>query len=148
MTILVGTNAYSYVNYKLTGDQQQDLTWILQPKSVSSVNFGLRFDTQEVIGVLFNTTFDYRRRNLSRFGLTGRVGGKTSFARLDYAIERSPLRNFNLSYQFLYQDLDIYVKGKKTYNTNYMHHRAEFGYSDMNWLNFKFKLGMRYEYFD
>ena len=148
MTILVGTNAYSYVNYKLTGDQQQDLTWILQPKSVSSVNFGLRFDTQEVIGVLFNTTFDYRRRNLSRFGLTGRVGGKTSFARLDYAIERSPLRNFNLSYPFLYQDLDIYVKGKKTYNTNYMHHRAEFGYSDMNWLNFKFKLGMRYEYFD
>lgn len=148
MAILVGTNAYSYVNYQLSGENQDDLTWILQPKSVSSVNVGLRFDTEEIIGVLLNTTFDYRRRNLSKFAFTGRVGGKTSFARLDYAIERSPLRNFNLAYQFLYQDLDIFVKGKKTYNTNYMHHFAEFGYSDMNWLNFKFKAGLRYEYFD
>ncbi len=147
MTILVGTNSYAYVNYKLTGEDEDDLVWILQPKSVSSVNFGLRFDTDEVAAVLANITFDYRKRNLNKFGFTGRVGGKTSYARLDYAIERSPLRNFNLAYQFLYQDLNIYTKGKRSFNTNYTHHFAEFGYSDMNWMNFKFKVGLRYEYF-
>lgn len=148
MSVLIGSNAYSNVNYMLTGEQQQDLVLTAQKKSVSSVNLGLRFDSEEIIGVLVNATFDHRARNHSKFGFTGRIGGKTSFARLDYAIERNPLRNLNLAYQFTYQDLDIYNKGNKTFNTSYTHHFAEFGYSDMNWLNFKFKLGLRYEYYD
>lgn len=148
MSVLIGSNAYSNVNYKLTGERQQDLVLTAQKKSVSSVNFGLRFDSEEIIGVLVNATFDHRARNHSKVAFTGRVGGKTSFARLDYAIERNPLRNLNLAYQFTYQDLDIYRKGDKTFNTSYTHHFAEFGYSDMNWLNFKFKLGLRYEYYN
>ena len=148
MSILVGTNVYSNVNYKLTGEEQQDLVLTVQPKSVSSVNLGVRFDSEEIIGVLLNATYDYRRRYRSKLAFTGRVGAKTSFARLDYVIERSLLRNFNLAYQFKYQDLDIYRKGEKIFNTTYRHHFAEFGYSDMNWMSFKFKVGLRYEYFD
>lgn len=148
MSVLIGSNAYSNVNYKLTGEKQQDLVLTAQKKSVSSVNLGVRFDSEEIIGVLLNATFDHRARNHSKVAFTGRVGGKTSFARLDYAIERNPLRNLNLAYQFTYQDLDVYQKGDKIYNTSYTHHFAEFGYSDMNWLNFKFKLGARYEYYD
>lgn len=148
MSILVGTNAYSNVNYKITGDKQQDLNFEVQPKSVSSVNVGLRFDSEEIIGVLLNATYDYRRNFRSKMAFTGRIGGKTSYARIDYSIARNPLRNFNLSYQFSYNDLDIYHKGDKIYNTTYTHHLAEFAYSDMNWLSFKFKIGMRYEYYD
>ena len=148
MSILVGTNVYSNVNYKLTGENQQDLVLTVQPKTMSSVNFGVRFDSEEIIGVLVNGTLDYRRRYHSKLGITGRVGAKTSSARLDYVIERSLLRNFNLAYQFTYQNLDIYRKGEKMFNTTYRHHFAEFGYSDMNWMSFKFKVGLRYEYFD
>lgn len=148
MSILVGSNAYSNVNYKLTGEQQQDLVLTAQKKSISSVNLGVRFDSEEVIGVLLNATFDYRARNHSRLAFTGRVGSKIAYGRFDYAIERNPLRNLNLAYQFTYNNLDIYRKGDKTFNTSYTHHLAEFGYSDMNWLNFKFKAGLRYEYFD
>ena len=43
MSILVGTNAYAYVNYKLTGESQQDLVLTLQPKSESSVEFRYTF---------------------------------------------------------------------------------------------------------
>ena len=57
MSILVGTNAYAYVNYKLTGESQQDLVLTLQPKSESSVNLGIRFDSEEIIGVLVNATY-------------------------------------------------------------------------------------------
>lgn len=148
MSILIGTNAYSTVNYKLTGENQQDLVLTMEPKTLSSVNVGLRFDTEEIIGILLNATFDFNRQNHYKLGFTGRLGAKTSFARLDYAIDRSPLRNFNLAYQFTYQDLNIYNKGSKIFNTAYKHHLAEFGYSDMNWLSFRFKVGLRYEYFD
>lgn len=147
MSILVGTDAYSNVSYKLTGEQQQDLVLTVQEKLISSVNVGLRFDTEEIVAVMLNTTLDFRRRNHSRLAFTGRVG-KSSSARLDYLIERTPLRNFNLAYKFTYQDLDIYSHGEKTFNTTYRHHLAEFGYSDMNWLSFKVQVGLRYEYYD
>jgi NTE family protein len=147
ISILMGTDAYSHVSYKLTGDEPYDLQFIVQQKSISSINLGIRLDTEEVAAGLLNATLDYRGRNHSRLAFTGRVG-KTSYARLDYALERTPLRNLNLSYMFKYQDLDIYKQGKKTYNTTYTYHLAELAYSDMNWLNFRVKAGLRYEYFN
>ncbi len=145
MSIVNGTNFYSNVSYKLTS--QNDLVLALEEKSTSALNLGLRFDSEEVVGILLNGTFNYRARYRSKVAVTGRIG-KTTYARLDYGIERSPLRNFNLAYKYTYNDLNIYEKGKKVFNTSYNHHLAEFSYSDMNWLNFKLQLGLRYEYFN
>jgi len=147
MSIIIGTNAYSDVSYKLTGDKEQDLVFTVQERSISSLNGGLRFDSEEVVGVLLNATLDFRRQLRSKFSLTGRVG-KKSYVGLDYTMGRSPLRHFNLSYRFTYNDINIYNKGDKVVNTTYRHHFSELGYSDMNWLSFRFKLGLRYEYFD
>lgn len=147
MSIVVGTNAFSNVSYKLTGEHEQDLLLTVQPKTMSSLNAGLRFDSEEIVAVLLNGTLDYRARYRSRVALTGRIGKKT-YVRLDYGVERTPLRNFGVSYQFTYHDLDIYHRGDKIFNTTYRHHLAEVGYSDMNWLSFKLHIGLRYEYFD
>ncbi|MEG1545331.1 MAG: patatin-like phospholipase family protein, partial [Tannerellaceae bacterium] len=147
MSILVGTNAYANVSYKLAGVEGRDLILSVQNKSISSLNLGLRFDTEEIVAVQLNATLDYRARNHSRLAFTGRVG-RTSQARLDYTLDRTPLRNINLAYMFSYRDLDIYEHGTKKFNTAYRHHLVEVSYSDMNWMNFKFQVGARYEYFD
>lgn len=147
MSIIVGTNAFSNVSYKLTGEGPQDLILTVEPQSISSLNLGLRFDSEEIVAVLLNATLDYRARYRSKLAVTGRIGKKT-FARMDYAIERTPLRNFSLGYMFTYQDLNLYHRGDKVVNTTYRHHWAELAYSDMNWLSFKVKVGARYEYFD
>ena len=147
MSILIGTNAYSNVSYKLTGEDAHDLHLIVEPKSASAVNVGLRFDSEEIIAVLLKGTFDYHTKIHSRFSVTGRVGKKT-YGRVDYSIERNPLRNLNLSYKFTYQDLDIYHKGEKSLNTTFRNHFAEFSYSDMNWLSFKVQTGIRYEHYN
>lgn len=147
MSILIGTNAYSNVSYKLTGEDVHDLHLIVEPKSASSVNVGLRFDSEEIIAVLLNGKFDYHTQFHSKFAVTGRVGKKT-YGRVDYSIERNPLRNLNLSYKFTYQDLDIYHYGEKALNTTFRNHFAEFSYSDMNWLCFKVQTGIRYEHYN
>lgn len=147
MDVMIGTDLYANVSYKLSGPNQEELHLIAEPKAMSSLNLGLRFDTEEIMALLLNATLDYRSRFRSRFAITGRVS-ESSYARLDYTIENNPLRNFSLSYMVDYKDMDIYHKGKKEYNTTYLHHFAQFGYTDMNWLNFKFQAGMRYEYFD
>lgn len=147
MSVVVGTNMYSHVSYKLTGKNPYNLYLKTEPKSMTSFNLGIRFDTEEIAAGLINATLDHRGRNHSKLAFTGRVG-KTSYARLDYSIERIPLRNINLAYMFRYQDLSFYKRGEKTFNTSYTHHFAELAYSDMNWLNFMIKAGLRYEYYD
>ncbi|MDH6347718.1 patatin-like phospholipase family protein [Parabacteroides sp. PH5-46] len=147
ISILMGTDVYSNVSYQLTGENPYNLELTVQPKSISSFNLGLRFDTEEIVAGLLNATFAHKGQNRSKFAFTGRIG-TTSYARLDYALERTPLRGLNISYMFRYQNLDIFDKGEKTYNTTYTHHFSELAYSDMNWLNFKIKAGLRYEYFD
>ena len=147
LSIVVGTNLYANVNYKLVGEAQEDLVLTVQGKSGSALNVGVNFNSEDIVALLLNATYSNRAKYHSRFSLTGRIG-KRSYGRLDYAIERNPLRNFNLSYMFTYHDLDIYDRGDKIVNATYRHHFAELGYSDMNWLNFKLKLGLRYEYFD
>ena len=119
----------------------------VQEKSNSAINVGLNFNSEDIVALLLNVTFDNRARYHSKFSVTGRIG-KRMYGRVDYAIERNPLRNINLSYMFTYHDLDVYNRGNKIVNTTYRHHFVELGYSDMNWLNFKLKLGARYEYFD
>ncbi len=147
LSILSGTDTYSDVSYRLTGDNPQDLIFSVTQRSISSVSAGLRFDTEEYFAILLNGTLDYRTKSRQKLAFTTRIGERSS-ARLDYTIERTPLRNFNLAYQFSYQDIDLYNKGSKLVNVTYRHHFAEFGYSDMNWLSFKIQLGARYEYFD
>lgn len=147
MSIVIGTNLYSHVSYTLSGENPYNLELIVEPKSKSSFNLGVRFDTEEIAAGLLNATFDHRTNNRSKFAFTGRAG-KTSYARLDYALERTPLRRMNVSYMFRYQNLDIFKRGEKTYNTSYTNHFAELSYSDMNWLNFMIKVGLRYEYYN
>lgn len=147
MSNLFGTNAFSEASYKLTGEgPQHDLVLTVKQRSISSLNLGLRFDTEEIVSVLLNATLDYRSKFNSRIAVTGRIG-QSSYGRVDYAIEKNPLRNFNLAYMFDYSDLNIYSLGNKSLNPSWQHHLFEFGYSDVNWLNFKFKVGARYEYF-
>ena len=140
MSIVIGTNLYSNVSYKLVGERQEDLVLTVQEKSNSAINVGLNFNSEDIVALLLNATFDNRARYHSKFSVTGRIG-KRMYGRVDYAIERNSLRNINLSYMFTYHDLDVYNRGDKIVNTTYRHHFVELGY-------FKLKLGARYEYFD
>ena len=113
MSIVIGTNLYSNVSYKLVGERQEDLVLTVQEKSNSAINVGLNFNSEDIVALLLNATFDNRARYHSKFSVTGRIG-KRMYGRVDYAIERNPLRNINLSYMFTYHDLDVYNRGIKS----------------------------------
>lgn len=147
MSIVIGTSLYNNVSYKLVGERQEDLVLTLEERSNSAVNAGLNFNSEDIVALLLNVTLENRARYHSKLSVTGRIG-KRMYGRVDYSVERNPLRNFNLSYMFTYNDLDVYNRGEKIVNTTYRHHFVELGYSDMNWLNFMVKLGVRYEYYD
>lgn len=73
---------------------------------------------------------------------------KNPYVKLEYSLENTFLRGFNLAYLFRYNDVNYYRKGRKTNNVTYRYYMGELGLSSLYLRNFKFKVGLRYEYFD
>lgn len=144
---LRGSQAYSSVSYKLTETPNgYHLTFLLEQKYEKRINLGIRFDSEEIASLLINATADLKTHIPSRLSLTGRLG-KRYTARVDYILEPMKQRNFNVSYMFQYNDINIYDEGARAYNTTYKYHLAEFGFSDVWYKNFRFALGFRFEYY-
>ena len=144
---LYGIGAFSSVSYKLSGGPVYDLELILKRKSMSSLNLGFRFDSEEMAAILLNTTLTHKELRGSRLSLTGRLS-MNPYVKLNYSLGNTFLRRFELGYMFKYNNLDIYSKGKKTDNVDYAFHQVNLGVSDIYLRNFKLQLGMRYEYYN
>ena len=144
---LYGIGAFSSVSYRLSGGPVYDLELILKQKSMSSLNLGFRFDSEEMAAILLNTTLTHKDLRGSRLSLTGRLS-MNPYVKLNYSLGNTFLRRFELEYMFKYNNLDIYTKGKKTDNVDYGVHRINLGGSDIYFRNFKLQLGLRYEYYN
>ena len=144
---LRGIQSYSSASYTLTDTPEgYHLNFLLQAKYEKRINLGIRFDSEEIASLLINGTADLKTHNPSPLSLTGRLG-KQYAARIDYTLEPMQQRNFNFSYMFQYNDINIYEEGERAYNTTYKNHLAEFGFSDVWYKNFRFGLGFRFEYY-
>ncbi|EFS29962.1 patatin-like phospholipase family protein [Bacteroides sp. D2] len=144
---LRGSQSYSSASYTLKETPEgYHLNFLLQEKYERRINLGIRFDSEEIASLLVNATADLKTRIPSRLALTGRLG-KRYAARIDYTLEPIQQRNFNFSYMFQYNDINIYEEGDRAYNTTYKYHLAEFGFSDVWYKNFRFGLGLRFEYY-
>ena len=144
---LRGSQSYSSASYTLTDTPEgYQLNFLLQEKYERRINLGIRFDSEEIASLLLNATADLKTHIPSRLSLTGRLG-KRYAARIDYSLEPIQQRNFNFSYMFQYNDINIYEEGNRAYNTTYKYHLAEFGFSDVWYKNFRFGLGLRFEYY-
>ena len=144
---LRGSQSYSSASYTLTDTPEgYHLNFLLQTKYEKRINLGIRFDSEEIASLLINGTADLKTHIPSRLSLTGRLG-KRYAGRIDYTLEPMQQRNFNFSYMFQYNDINIYEKGNRAYNTTYKYHLAEFGFSDVWYKNFRFGLGLRFEYY-
>ena len=144
---LRGSQSYSSASYTLTDTPEgYHLNFLLQTKYEKRINLGIRFDSEEIASLLINGTADLKTHIPSRLSLTGRLG-KQYAALIDYTLEPMQQRNFNFSYMFQYNDINIYEEGERAYNTTYKYHLAEFGFSDVWYKNFRFGLGFRFEYY-
>ena len=148
LAILRGSQAYGSVNYKLTltDNEKYNLDFLLEEKYDKNLNLGIRFDSEEIASLLLNATFNLKTKVPSKVSLTGRLGQRY-IARMDYTIEPLQMRNFNFAYQFEYNDINVYDRGKKAYNTSYKHQLGEISFSDIWFRNFRFAFGLRFDYY-
>lgn len=147
LAILRGSQAYSNVSYKLKNSPDgYHLNFILEEKYEKNLNLGIRFDSEEIASLLLNATMNLRTHIPSKVSITGRLG-KRYAAQVDYTLEPMQMRNFNVSYRFEYNDINIYDRGNRAYSTTYKYHSGAFGFSDIWYKNLRFGAGIRFEYF-
>lgn len=145
---LYATQIYTNVSYTLNEvPQGYNLVFSMDDNRVNLFRFGLRFDWEEVASVLLNSVYHFNTRIPTTAALTARFG-KRSGVRVDYQVLPSPLRFFNLSYSYYYNDINIYRKGRREYNTTFDHHLAEIGYSNIFNQDLKLGVGIRFEHYD
>lgn len=144
--VLYGTGAFAQVSYALHGSTVYDLVLTVVEKPTSSLNFGFRFDSEEMASILLNTTLSHRALKGSRLSLTGRLS-KNPYALVDYSFGNTFLRKAGLSYMYKYNDINLYDRGDKVDNLTFSYHRGDLNFSDIYLRNYKFQVGIRYEYF-
>lgn len=144
---LYGTGAFAFISFELIGDGVYTLALKMQEKPMGSINFGFRFDTKEMAAILLNTSLSHKNLRGSSISLTGRLS-QNPYVRIDYSIGSTFLRRIGLTYMFRYNNIDTYERGDKTDNVEYAYHLGELSFSDIYIRNYKFTLGLRYEYFD
>lgn len=146
--ILANTN-YSNISYQLLRnvDGEYDLYYTLKKKNESRINVGIRFDSEEIASLLVNLRTTLKTRMPSYVSATVRLG-KQYGGQLSYGIEPSPLSTLSLSYKYMYNDIDYYLSGKRSFTTTSDRHTGEISYSNVWLRNFRFELGARYELYD
>lgn len=147
ITRLYGTKAFSGVTYRLLGNSPYDLELLLKVQPLNTMNLGFRFDSEEMAAILLNTTLNDRALHGSQVSLTARLS-QNPYVKVEYSLDNTFLRRFNLAYMFQYNDINYYWKGKKRNSVTYRYHMAELGVSSYYFHKFKFQVGVRYEYFD
>lgn len=139
--------AYSNVFYTLRETQDgHNLYFHQDNKMENRLNVGVRFDSEEIVALLLNIRIGLRTSIPSTISLNGRLG-KRYTASLKYTLEPSLMKRLDFSYTYRYNDLNIYEKGHRTYNTTYHQHTVEAGYSDVWFKNFRYDVGLQFEYF-
>lgn len=147
IAVLYGTGAFSDVNYTLDGTGVYELTLTLKEKPTSSLNFGFRFDSQDMAAILLNTTISNKKWRAFQLSVTGRLS-MNPYVRAEYSFGGNFLRRASLAYMYSYNDINLYQKRKKIDNVTFSKHLAELNFADIYIRNCKFVLGVRYEYFD
>lgn len=147
VTALYGTQIYTNISYTLNEvPEGYNLVFTMDDNRANLFRFGLRFDWEEVASILLNAVYNFNTNIPTTATVTARFG-KRAGVQLDYNILPNPLRFFNITYGYQYNDINIYQHGEREYNATYHRNLGDIGYSNIFSQNLKIGVGLRYEYF-
>jgi len=144
---LRGNLFYGNPSYQLLdGEKGYQLTIDAAEKKTSEVYVGVRFDNEEKVAVKANSVIPFHTKIPIKLQLTGRLG-KRSMGRVDATFNPRSFKSFTLSYQYDYNDLNIYKHGHRDFNVTFHHHLVDAALLNLTGRNFYIDLLARYEYY-
>ena len=148
-TMLCANMGYASATFTLPQSQEggYNLVFNLTKRHERMVNVGFRFDSEDIASILINYTNNFNTIFPTSLSVTARLG-KMAQAKINYGVETAPLKLYNFSYSFKYNDINFYNNGIKTHNSTFRYHSVEATFTDLWMKNIKFTGGLRYELYD
>lgn len=114
-------------------------------QSENKLNLGVKFDSEKLASLLFNAQVSLNQDRRSLADLTIRLG-QDRFGRLGYTfgINKKQTLQSILSYQFNYNDVNLYNEGKRISNYSFLHHNAKWVFQ-RNWHDIRCVLGVAFD---
>lgn len=111
----------------------------------NKLNLGVRFDNEKLASLIFNAQVSLNQDRRSLADLTIRLG-QAGYGRLGYTfgINKKQTLQSVLSYQFSYNDVNLYNKGERISNYSFLHHNAEWIFQ-RNWHDIRCVLGLAFD---
>jgi len=116
-----------------------------EKKADNRLNLGAGFDSEKLASLILNSHFTLTDERRSLVDFTLRLGS-TGYGQLDYAFNLDKTRAWQalLSYQFSYNDVDLYNRGERMSNYTFYHHMGRVAFQ-RNWKDIRCVLGVEFD---
>lgn len=116
-----------------------------EKKADNRLNLGAGFDSEKLASLILNSHFTLTDERRSLVDFTLRLGS-TGYGQLDYAFNLDKTRAWQalLSYQFSYNDVDLYNRGERMSNYTLYHHMGRVAFQ-RNWKDIRCVLGVEFD---
>lgn len=146
-----GLGVFSNITYSIHNDPEKDDAYILRMhfKKAKDHEFGLgmNYDSQEALSLHLHLGFNKNKMKGFKTNIDAKIGYNLNInTTLSY--ERPLMPNFNLAYQFISNDFDVYTKkNEMDMNVWYFKHDFKFFLSDYFFRNIRLRGGINMEFY-
>lgn len=118
-----------------------------EKKGDNRLNLGVGFDSEKLASLILNSHFSLTDARRSMLDFTLRLGS-TGYGQLDYAfnLDKKLAWQAVLSYQFSYNDVDLYHDGERVSSYDFYQHMARAAFQ-RNWQDIRCVLGVEFDKF-
>jgi len=149
VSLLMGTGAFSAVNYVVVGKGTDNEQLVVKVKKgpANLVAVGARFDSEEAAAVLVHLGVGQYKLLGSKLGITGRLS-YNPYGEIAYSYTSKDFPKLGFSYKVGGVDMSIYKSTERQNNLIFISQKGQISLSNMYLRNFNFEVGTRWEHFD
>jgi len=143
---IYASGLFTKVFYRLEGESPFDLIFTVQEKNFSTLDLGIRFDTNDMAAILAHTPIRVNAPLDSRLDATIRLSRNPYFI-LNYSIDNGLFYKRGISGKMSRNDVKIYDRGASLYNLDFLRSSLNFNFSEFYLRNMKLHLGAEIDHF-
>lgn len=139
---------FDFVRYRLSNEPPYDLTIGVDEKQNTSVQVGVRFDSQELASLLLGTEITLRGNYFKpKLSLTTRLNS-SPYLLLEASSSRVLLGEFSFHYKYQYNNFAYYKNGRKSHTSTFNLHNMGLKFTDIYLRDFNISAGIYTDIFD
>ncbi len=119
-----GTRNFAKVYYRLVGDEETTLILYVKDKSISNLNAGFNYNTNDKASILLNATLSNRKADGARWSIDAVLSANPQF-HSSLQFKKSFLPEIGLDILYKEFRIDVYEQGAKTITSDMKHGAGE-----------------------